>query len=93
MIERCGQLDRKLLPARAQRISAARNAHQKRITQHLPQSRQRAAHRGLAEAHILRRLADIAPLQQRMQRRQQVEVESGKMHFAHNKNTNYAFLI
>src|SRR5262245_17732610 len=59
--------DRSLVPASA--------TDQQRVAEHVPKSVEHAAHGGLAQEAALRRASDVALLQQRMQREQQVQVD------------------
>ena len=87
-IERRGDIEalqrrQGLLQFRGQRLSPRREdepappAHQQGIPQDVAQSCERAAHGGLAEAHILRRPGDVAPPQQRVEHGEQVEINAG----------------
>ena len=56
---------------------AAAGADQQRIAEGFAQARERPAHRRLAEAYVGAGMGDVAPPEQRLERRQKIKVESG----------------
>ena len=65
-------------------------ANEKRIVEQMAQAPERAAHRRLAQPDILSRLGYIAPAQQGIEDRQQVEVDAREMRFCHKEYIQYA---
>jgi hypothetical protein len=63
-------------PRERRRGEGAAAADQQGIAEGLAQARERPAHRRLAEAHVGGGVGDVAPPEQRLERRQQIEIES-----------------
>jgi hypothetical protein len=70
---------------------AAGPAHQQRIAQQRAQAAERAAHRRLAEPDRLARACRVAVVQQRVEHRQQVEIDRAKMPVVHGWHNELAF--
>src|SRR2546421_861370 len=70
-----GELPPDALRARSQDV-AAPVANQELVVEHLPKSRERAAHRWLAETRPLRGPGHVPLLEQRRERRQEVQVDA-----------------
>jgi hypothetical protein len=70
---------------------AARTADQQRIAEQLAQAGESVADRGLAEAEPARRPGDVALVDERVEHRQQVEVDLAQpiMHVAHDEDTRH----
>jgi hypothetical protein len=59
----------------------------------IPQTREGAAHGGLAQPDIGRRPGNVAAAQQRVQGGNEVEVETSNIHFTHDYDHINAFQI
>src|SRR5690606_30469946 len=61
-------------------LEIAADADEQLVVESLPQPRQHPAHRGLTHEETLRRARDVAFLQQRIEREQEVEIELPEIH-------------